>query len=86
MKNGGVKNDQTYRKASKLTMFLSQAGAGSNMMQMLKDNKPLRMYVITGASDKLAQQTGSQSIIMTLMNGRKGIQPTAGYLCGAGLI
>lgn len=40
-----------------------------DMAKMLKENKPLRMYVITGASDKLAQQTGSQSIILTLMNG-----------------
>ena len=40
-----------------------------DMWKMLKDNKPLRMYVITGASDKLAQQTGGQSIVMTLMSG-----------------
>jgi Na+/melibiose symporter-like transporter len=39
------------------------------MAEMLKKNKPLRMYVITGASDKLAQQTGSQAVILTLMNG-----------------
>ncbi len=40
-----------------------------DMFSMLKKNKPLRMYVITGASDKLAQQTGGQAIVVTLMNG-----------------
>ena len=40
-----------------------------DMWIMLRDNKPLRMYVITGASDKLAQQTGGQAIVMTLVSG-----------------
>lgn len=40
-----------------------------DMWSLLKDNKPLRMYVITGASDKIAQQTTAQSIVVTMMSG-----------------
>lgn len=40
-----------------------------DMWSLLMDNKPLRMYVITGASDKIAQQTSSQTIVVTLMSG-----------------
>lgn len=40
-----------------------------DMVSLLKDNKALRMYVITGASDKIAQQTASQSIVATMMSG-----------------
>ncbi len=40
-----------------------------DMWSLLKNNKPLRMYILTGASDKLAQQVSSQSIIATMMGG-----------------
>lgn len=40
-----------------------------DMVALLKENKALRMYVITGASDKIAQQTASQSIVATMMSG-----------------
>lgn len=36
---------------------------------LLKDNKPFRMWVITGATDKLAQSTGGQSIVSVMMSG-----------------
>lgn len=39
------------------------------MFAVLKDNRAMQMHIITGVSDKLAQQTASQSIIATLMNG-----------------
>lgn len=40
-----------------------------DMVAIIKDNKPCQMYLITGISDKLAQQVGSQSIITTMMSG-----------------
>lgn len=39
------------------------------MWSMLRDNKPMRMWIIAGASDKLAQQTYGQSIVANLMSG-----------------
>lgn len=39
------------------------------MWSLMKDNKPLRMYIITGASDKIAQQTAGQSVVATMLNG-----------------
>lgn len=39
------------------------------MFAVLKDNRAMQMHIINGVSDKLAQQTASQSIISTLMNG-----------------
>lgn len=36
---------------------------------LLKSNKPFRMWVITGASDKIAQSTGGQTIVVTMMSG-----------------
>lgn len=39
------------------------------MLAVLKDNRAMQMHIITGVSDKLAQQTGSQQIINTLING-----------------
>lgn len=40
-----------------------------DMVAILKDNKPCQMYMLTGISDKLAQQVGSQSIITTMASG-----------------
>lgn len=39
------------------------------MFAVLKDNREMQMHIITGVSDKLAQQTAAQSVITTLMNG-----------------
>ena len=39
------------------------------MFAVLKDNREMQMHIITGVSDKLAQQTAGQSVISTLMNG-----------------
>ena len=39
------------------------------MFAVLKDNRAMQMHIITGVSDKLAQQVSSQSVIATLMNG-----------------
>ena len=36
---------------------------------LLKHNKPLQCYIASNASDKLAQQVGSQAIINTMLNG-----------------
>lgn len=40
-----------------------------DMIKLLKSNKALQMYIVAGASDKLAQQTASQSIITTMLFG-----------------
>lgn len=40
-----------------------------DMWAVLKNNKPLQSYIAAQASDKLAQQTSSQSVIQTLMMG-----------------
>lgn len=39
------------------------------MVEVLKGNKPLQCYIISAASDKIAAQTGSQSVIVTMLNG-----------------
>ncbi len=40
-----------------------------DMFSLLKSNRPLQMYIIAAASDKLAQQTASQSIVSTMLFG-----------------
>lgn len=40
-----------------------------DMWNLLRSNKPLQCYIISAASDKLAQQTTSQSIITTMLYG-----------------
>ena len=40
-----------------------------DMVNLFKSNKALQMFIIAGASDKIAQQTISQSIITTLLYG-----------------
>ena len=41
----------------------------SDIVEVLKNNRPLQCYIASNASDKLAQQVGSQAIIGTLING-----------------
>lgn len=40
-----------------------------DMADLLKSNKPLQCYIISAASDKLAQQVAGQSIITTMLYG-----------------
>lgn len=40
-----------------------------DMVHVFSENKETRMYILTGVSDKFAQQVGSQSIIGTMLNG-----------------
>lgn len=40
-----------------------------DMAEIVKHNKPLQCYIISAASDKIAQQTTSQAVIVTMMNG-----------------
>ncbi len=40
-----------------------------DMVEVLKDNKPLQSYIISAASDKVAQQASSASIVSTMLNG-----------------
>ena len=41
----------------------------ADVIEVLKYNKPLQCYIASNASDKLAQQVGSQAIINTMLNG-----------------
>lgn len=40
-----------------------------DMWEMFKSNRNVQMYMLTGVANKLAQQTGTQTIILTLLNG-----------------
>lgn len=40
-----------------------------DMVEVLKNNRPLQCYIASGASDKIAQQVASQSIISTMLGG-----------------
>ncbi len=40
-----------------------------DMIEVLKNNRPLQCYIASGASDKIAQQVASQSIITTMLGG-----------------
>ena len=40
-----------------------------DMVDVLKNNKPLQSYIISAASDKIAQQASSASIVSTMLNG-----------------
>lgn len=40
-----------------------------DMMEVLKKNRPLQCYIASAASDKIAQQVASQSIVNTMLNG-----------------
>ncbi len=40
-----------------------------DMIEVLKNNRPLQCYIASGASDKIAQQVASQTIITTMLNG-----------------
>lgn len=40
-----------------------------DMIEILRNNRPLQCYILSAASDKIAQQTTSQAVIVTMMNG-----------------
>lgn len=40
-----------------------------DMVEVLKNNRPLQCYIASGASDKIAQQVASQTIITPMMGG-----------------
>lgn len=40
-----------------------------DMIEIVRHNRPLQCYIISSASDKVAQQTTSQAVIVTMMNG-----------------
>ncbi|MCR5450557.1 MAG: MFS transporter [Solobacterium sp.] len=41
----------------------------SDMVDVLKSNKPLQSYIISASSDKIAQQASAASIVSTMLNG-----------------
>lgn len=40
-----------------------------DMLRMVKENRPLQCYLVTGITDKIASNTSSQTVISTLLNG-----------------
>ena len=40
-----------------------------DMVEVLKNNRPLQCYIASAASDKIAQQTASQAVITTMVSG-----------------
>lgn len=40
-----------------------------DMFEIIKHNRPLQCYIVSASSDKIAQQTGSQAVVITMMNG-----------------
>lgn len=40
-----------------------------DMVEVLAHNRPLQCFVASGASDKIAQQVASQTIVVTMLNG-----------------
>ncbi len=62
-------------EADKPENFVSVNAAGKDkikikdMISLLKTNRPLQMYIAAAASDKLAQQTATQSIVTTMLYG-----------------
>ena len=56
---------ETFEGTSKKREPLKMA----DVVEVLKHNKPLQCLIASNASDKLAQQVGSQAIINTLFNG-----------------
>lgn len=56
---------ETFEGTSKKREPLKMA----DVVEVLKHNKPLQCYIASNASDKLAQQVGSQAIINTLFLG-----------------
>ena len=40
-----------------------------DMMEVLKNDRPLQCYIASGASDKITQQVASQTIINTMLGG-----------------
>lgn len=40
-----------------------------DMLNVLKNNKPLQSYIVAAASDKIAQQAGGATIVATMLNG-----------------
>lgn len=56
--------------------FISSKGARRetkvsvrDMWAVIKENRNVQIYMLTGVANKLAQQTGTQSVILTLLNG-----------------
>ena len=56
----------------------------ADMVNVLKNNKPLQSYIISAASDKIAQQAASASIVGTMMSGiligNMGLATTLGMI------
>ncbi|MCM1542979.1 MAG: MFS transporter [Blautia sp.] len=40
-----------------------------DMLSVLKDNKPLQCYIVSAASDKIAQQASTQAVVTTMLFG-----------------
>lgn len=61
--------EETYKGIKGIAKGKKERIKFKDMMAVLKNNREAQMYIVTGVSDKFAQQVGSQSVITTLVNG-----------------
>ncbi len=66
---GVAKVDVRETFVSKLSEKKAEKVSLKDMWAVFKENRNVQMYMLTGVANKLAQQTGTQSIIITLLNG-----------------
>ena len=60
---------ETFQKLPEKEDEKQKKASFREMWAVIKDNRNVQMYMLTAISDRLAQQTMSQSVVMTLMNG-----------------
>lgn len=64
-----VDNEKTFTNMDLATGKKKEKVTLKDMWSVLRGNHNLHMYMITGITDKLAQQTSSYSLVMTVVNG-----------------
>ena len=64
-----VKENSNISSISDLKGKTIEIQQGSSFLNVLKNNKPLQSYILSAASDKIAQQASSASIVSTMLNG-----------------
>ena len=60
---------ETFAKLPKENQKAESKTSLKDMWSVIKDNRNVQMYMLAAVSDKLAQMTGTQQTIVTLLNG-----------------
>ncbi len=86
-------NEEVWKEANaKLSKDKEESKVGlKEMWQVLSKNKDVQRYIVTGATDKFAQSTATQSVIITLLFGvligsYKASQVANNYASAIGLV